>query len=103
MPVMNLSQAEAYFKIHAVNVKSVYYLELELINNTELTDTKRSWMEDRIDFLNNLINGKVIEVDRILHILRHISQRAKLINFNIIKNETDVIIHFEDNPKPGKW
>jgi len=89
---MTLDDAERWYKIPEARLKRLETLHLSLFNDMSIE--RRTNLQDTIAKLEHLINFNE-PILRIKDVLTYVSWRGRLIKYDLINNQTDVLMHIE--------
>lgn len=91
--IFTLEEAEQWFKIKEK--------QSEQLDKLILIKDKSQWQLKLEEKLRYLLSYNVLPIDRIVYTIKYLNVKGIVINYTIIKQETDVIIHYEDKPTIG--
>lgn len=111
--IITLEDAEKYFKIQESHQKGLDFAQKTIEigyetyksreENFPLTDQRKEYFQKRLEHLTYLLSNDVTVMDRIIAILKHMAWKTTLLDFKLIKNETDVIISYQIEDEPDIW
>ena len=91
--IQTLEEAEKWFDVKAfISARIKFFKERLLNDKLKLNDKQKSFTENTIFELDQLLSPEVTKKQRILFIIKHIQWKREIVSFSVVGDYEDVII-----------
>lgn len=99
--VATLDDLYITFKVDDVHKKRLINTKKRLVESGNVFDKD---LQSRVNLMKRLVNGEATQIEKIKSVLNIIEWKAQLIKYDLINNQTDVLVHYKWNEEPSdKW